>query len=143
MKRFVPVLFVLLVGVANLQGQYINEGQGNCKSRVLPDFNYPESMGTVEIVKPFVVNSLSGKVVAPNGEPLEKVLVEIVTSGSEERIDATFTDVNGFFGFDRALKPRKETILRFNLPGFITLIVKVVINKKSKKLLVLELPLSA
>jgi hypothetical protein len=62
-------------------------------------FEYPEYGITIQYEKVLLFHRVAGKVIAPNGERLSEVLVEIRTSDHKKRLSAVFTDANGNFEF--------------------------------------------
>lgn len=108
--------------------------------QVAKDFSYPESPETITDEVPYEVESLAGRVADVTGAGLGKVLVERLSSGWGKRLNATFTDTDGFFSL--SYNPNKVEYLKLTKPGFNTLLVKVVTKKKLKSRLDIKLGVS-
>lgn len=104
-------------------------------------FRYPEARETVKTNAVTWVNSLAGRAVDSTNAPLEKVLVERLSTGWGKRIDATFTDADGSFSLPG--RSAKTRYLKLSKPGFDTLLIRVRVNRRSNAKLTLALNPSA
>jgi hypothetical protein len=110
------------------------------KQQVAKDFSYPESPETIKNEVPYEAESLTGKVVDITDTGLGKVLVERLGSGWGKRLAATFTNSNGSFSLP--CDSNKTQYLKLSKPGFNTLLIKVVVKKKTKSRLNVKLGVS-
>jgi hypothetical protein len=108
--------------------------------QIAKDFSYPESPETITVEVPYEAKSLAGRVADVTDAGLEKVLVERLSSGRGKRLDAIFTDSNGFFSL-RCNSSRVQ-YLKLSKPGFDTLLIKVVMKKDLKSRLDVKLGVS-
>jgi hypothetical protein len=131
--------WLLLLGLTLSALSYQGVAKIQTESKVPPSFSYPEAMGTVVIDTPLKSASLAGKVIDQGGDGLTKVLVEKITPDRKRRLEATFTDRKGGFRFPRPIRTGIY-YLRFSLPGYADLIVKVNVRKKAKPLMKVQLP---
>jgi hypothetical protein len=128
---------LLLLGLLLLVG--VKNSSANQKARPRPvpkNFSYPEASEIVEIEA--LAKSLSGIVGSANGDGLPDALVERVDSNWENRLAATFTDSQGRFNLSKV--PDGTYYLKVSMSGFSTLRVKVILKKRAKSRLELELP---
>jgi len=116
---------------------YTNQAE---KQQVAKDFSYPESPETIKDEVPYKAESLTGRVLDITDAGLGKVLVERLGSSWRKRLDATFTDSNGFFSLP--CNSNKTQYLKLSKPGFNTLLIKVVMKKKNKSRLNVKLSVS-
>lgn len=108
--------------------------------QVAKDFSYPESPETIKEEVPYEAQSLNGKVIDVTDSGLEKVFVERLCPGWGRRLDATFTDSNGFFSLSSNSK--KVQYLKFSKPGFNTLLIKVKLKNTASSSLNVKLGIS-
>ena len=74
--------------------------------------------------------------------PLADVIVEIIGPKSRQPIDAVLTNKRGVFSFrERKYRETGPWLLRFSLPGFMSVEQALVIKSDHGQPLVLELPL--
>jgi hypothetical protein len=122
------LLFILSANSSCIQGQAPPN-----------DFAYPPSRTTIVVDQPIEAGSLRGTVVGPDGFPLADVLVEIIGK-DEKRVGAVLTTSTGTFSFKS--KPAGQYVLRVSKPGFDTMLFHIVVDKRLKKTLLLQLELS-
>jgi hypothetical protein len=130
-------IYLLLCLVAS---SVLCQQRSHNQTEVPKDFRYPEAPETVHIDAPVESISLDGKVVGPDGFSLEQVLVEHLHTGWRRRRSAKFTDSEGNFVFTK--HSSGNYYLRLSKPGFKTLLVKVLVTKKSRSPLQLTLRVS-
>lgn len=114
--------------------------QGGNVVRVPEDFSYPRYGDSVQFQNPFRARNLSGQVILPGGGGLEKVLVELMSPGWKQRVDAVFTDADGHFDLNRSTKG--TYYLRFSLLYFGLVMAKVKITKRAATGVIIELPVA-
>lgn len=95
------------------------------------DFSYPAVGQNVELSEPLTASRVSGKVLDPNGDPVNRALVEVTTADWSQRVSATFTDESGYFDFS-SLGPGEYPI-RVTKPGFAPLLGKIRVSKSGPK----------
>jgi len=141
-------LMLLLLGLTFISVIFNSpkvSAQGHkAKEEVPRDFTYPAPFDYEEIKEPIVSRSLSGIVVVPLteskgyiGNPVPNALVERVTPDWKRRLDATFTNEDGLFKL-KSVPPGTYHLKLSNL-YFNTLLVKVIVSRKAKNTLKLEL----
>jgi hypothetical protein len=110
------------------------------RQQVAKDFSYPDSPETIKDEVPYEAESLAGRVIDITDAGLGKALVERLSYGWGKRLDATFTDSNGFFSLP--CNSNKTQYLKLSKPGFNTLLIKVVMKKKTRSRLNVKLGVS-
>lgn len=123
-----PLLLLLFILSANSSC-----GQGQAPPK---DFAYPPSRTIIVVDHPIEADSLRGTVVGPDGSPLADVLVEIIGK-DDRRVGAVLTTRTGAFSFKN--KPAGQYVLRVSKPGFDTMLFHIVVHKRLKKALLLQL----
>ncbi|MEP7148853.1 MAG: carboxypeptidase-like regulatory domain-containing protein [Acidobacteriota bacterium] len=103
-------------------------------------FNVALAQDEIVIKKIFKVRSLSGSIENTNGDALENAVIEQLSRNWGKTIESTMTNSGGFF----TLPERSERVycLRVKKQGFETLLIRVAVNKRAKKTLVIRLPFS-
>jgi hypothetical protein len=103
------------------------------------DFTYPRGYQR-RILGELRAGRLAGQVRATRGALINgRVLVEIINNNTgEKRIEARFTNSQGYFDFGN-LKLSKRVLLKISMPGFDTMFVPVLLDKKVSHVLSLEL----
>jgi hypothetical protein len=139
MKNLFSGLLILGLVLASSQLGYVNCSQRK-PTPVPKEFSYPESPSTTKFETPMSARALSGTVTESSGSKIAKALVEIVSENGKTRLDARLTDDHGSFFFGKAV-PGKH-YLKVSIPGFDTLLVTVIVDKKSKATLRLFLQAS-
>jgi hypothetical protein len=94
-------------------------------------FKYPNSGLTIERKELLLLKQIAGMVVGFDGEPIDEVLVEIISLDQGKRLAAQFTNTHGRFQF-KEFKDGKYK-LRFTYPLFNPLQVTIEITKTGKR----------
>jgi hypothetical protein len=84
----------------------------------------------IRIQKPFHASSLSGIVVDQTGSEIPEVLVERLSLDKNSLQDGRVTDAGGLFRFSGITQGKYS--LKLSKPGWSTMYVTVVIDKKAK-----------
>ena len=128
MNRFLAICLALItVFGCHLYAKNLVQNQPNVQQPP-KGFSYPESPETIQINVPYEAKSLAGRVVDSNGATIEKALVELLDEGWGKRLDAVFSDSNGWFSFPRA--SGKTVYIKLSNPGFSTSLIKLRIQKR-------------
>ena len=98
---------------------------------VPPGFEYPEYGTTIQYKQVLLFQRVAGTVVAPTGDGLSEVLVEIQSADQKERIAAMFTDTHGNFQFDNLKEG--EYFIRLSKPLFSPLQANIKVAKSGKR----------
>jgi hypothetical protein len=84
----------------------------------------------IKIQKPLHASSLSGIVVDRTGSEIPGVLVERLSLDGNSAQEGIVTDAKGIFIFSQITKGRHS--LKLSKPGWSTMYIRVVIDKKAK-----------
>jgi hypothetical protein len=84
----------------------------------------------IKIQKPFDASSLSGTVVDQIGRGVPGILVERLNLDKNRTQDEIVTDAKGLFSFSRTTQGKHS--LKLSKPGWSTMYITVVIDKKAK-----------
>lgn len=134
---FIVIILITLSAVGFARGQ---KPQLPVSEPAPADFSYPIDVATLEDDRPIRVRTLSGRVARPYGAGLDRVLVERMSTGWKERLEAVFTDANGWFRFPGEAKGR--FYLRLNRPGYTPTMFIFDVTPKAKKRINVELSLA-
>jgi hypothetical protein len=135
------VLLCLVISALADRRHNVDALQETSGSQVPKGFSYPEAFEIIQVEKSIPVKSLSGKVVNPAGSEIQEALVERMSTSWKERLDATFTDANGKFSFSNM--PQGIYYLKVSYPNFDTFLIKVMVKKRAKSKLSIQLHPSA
>ena len=102
--------------------------QAQERRKVPEDFSYPAPPQILQIDKIVRSNSLSGVIADPSGAATQEVLVEKLEDNWGKRIEAVFTDSEGFFAFTKSAPG--VYFLKISKPGFDSMLLKVQVTKK-------------
>lgn len=100
-------------------------------------FKYPELGETVVIGDEILARRLAGKVFDPNGDPVDRALVEVTTEDWTKRIAAVFTDRQGRFEFCES--EEAEYHIKITQYGFAPLRARIRLSKSASTQLRLDL----
>ena len=84
----------------------------------------------IKIQKPFHTSSLSGVVVDQTGNEMTEVLVERLSLNKNGVQDQSVSDAKGLFSFSGITQGKHS--LKLSKPGWSTMYVTVVVDKKAK-----------
>jgi 5-hydroxyisourate hydrolase-like protein (transthyretin family) len=96
-------------------------------------------METVEIEKPQLAKTVAGVVNDPSGAPLPDVTVEERSDDWKTVLRSTQTDERGRFHFSRTAKA--VYYLEFSRPGFNRVRIRLQIQKKANRFVIVTMPI--